>query len=115
MTALLDIMLVHDSILNESKNGGANTTSEASMTTEDVVMILCNLLHDEDLDLRSLATEGLAKLFLLGRSKEPYAMAKLIVKHIMASPTEESVIAQSLAVFFAAYRNEEVPKNIRAY
>lgn len=99
LKAVMDLLLVFDGILASGTPDG--------YTMEEFVLILVNLLGDQSLELRTLAAEGLSKLFLASRTTDAFAMSSLLLRHITSSPVDEPRLSQALTVFCSAYLRPE--------
>ncbi len=95
--AVIDLILAFPGLLPSETSDAAQLLSAG-----DFRGVLVNLMSDSSRELRALAAEGLAKLFLAGRADgDARSMSVLIAAHVTRSPVADPELCQTLAVFFA--------------
>jgi condensin complex subunit 3 len=95
MQVLFDFLFAFDLSAEEA----AGTPSMQSVALDTLVPYLSN----SDTDMRTMATEGVAKLMLSNRVNDPKLLSRLLILFYNPTTAEDTRLRQCLSIFFQAY------------
>ena len=80
-----------------------SSDNNAEKVKKSIVAILQKYLHDENESLRTIAVEGICKLFLMNHVTSPKLISQLVLLQFSPTTSDDHKIRQCLNFFFPAF------------